>query len=127
MSLLLANKYVLHSHFHLGVFSRFCIISFNKLVNSTWDDERAFNKKFVTSRQFPFLRYLSQCCFQFKYGYVFPFLFLYFLISFLHIPYLACRHIVRFFLSPYPFPELFYTVLSWCFFYHDLIFPYFSR
>ena len=80
---------------------------------------------FVSSRWFPFL-WLYQCCLQFKYGYVFAFLFVYFLISFLHIPYPACRHITSFFLSPYLFPELFYTVLRWCFFYHNLAFLYFS-
>ena len=46
MSLLLASKYVVPSHLHFGVFSGFCIISLNKLVNVTWDDERAFNQKF---------------------------------------------------------------------------------
>ena len=80
---------------------------------------------FVSSRWFPFL-WLYQCCLQFKYGYVFAFLFVYFLISFLHIPYPACRHTTSFFLSPYLFPELFYTVLRWCFFYHNLAFLYFS-
>ena len=48
MSLLLASKYIVPSHIHSEVFSGFCIISFNKLVNVTWDDERAFNQKFGT-------------------------------------------------------------------------------
>ena len=55
---------------------------------------------------------------------VFPFLFFYFLIFFLHIPYPACRHITSFFFSPYPFPGLFYTDLRRCFFYHNLVFSY---
>ena len=46
---------------------------------------------------------------------------------FLDIPYPACRHITSSFLCPYLFPELYYTVLRWCFFYHNwMIFPYFS-
>ena len=69
---------------------------------------------------------LGQCCLQFKYAYVFPFLLFYFLISFLHISYPACRHITRFFLFPYPFSELFYNVLRWCFFYRNLILHHFS-
>ena len=48
MSLLLASKYVVPSHIHLGAFSGFSIISFNNLVNVKWDDERAFNQKFGT-------------------------------------------------------------------------------
>ena len=40
MSLFLASKYVVPSHIHLGVFSGFRTISFNKLVNVTWDYER---------------------------------------------------------------------------------------
>ena len=57
---------------------------------------------------------------------VFPFLFFYFLIFFIHIRYPACRHITCFFLSPYPFPELFDTVHRWLFFFHSLVFLYFS-
>ena len=57
----------------------------------------------------------------------FPILFFYFLISFLHIPYPACRHITSFFLSPYPFSELFYTALRWCFFYNNFIFFHIYR
>ena len=52
----------------------------------------------------------------------FPILVLYFLIFFFRIPYPGCRHIAIFFFSPYLFPELFYTVLRWCFFYHSLVF-----
>ena len=48
VSLLSTNKYVVPSHIHLVAFSGFCIISFNNLVNVTWDDERAFNQKFGT-------------------------------------------------------------------------------
>ena len=36
----------------------------------------------------------------------------------------ACRYITRVFLSPYLFPELFYTDLRWCFFYYNLVSPY---
>ena len=53
----------------------------------------------------------------------FPFLFLYFLITFLHIPYPACRHITSFFLSPDPFLTFLYR---WCFFYYNFHFRYFS-
>ena len=69
---------------------------------------------------------LVQCFLNFKYGYVLPFLFLYFLNSFLHITYPTGRHITRFFLSPCAFPEVSYTVLRWCFLYHNLVFSYFS-
>ena len=48
MSLLLASKYVVPSHIHLGAFPGFCIISFNNLVNVKWDGERAFNQIFGT-------------------------------------------------------------------------------
>ena len=82
MSLLLASKYVVPSHIHLGAFSGICIISFSNLVNVTWDDERPFNQKFGT------LLITGDFHSKFKFGYVLPFLFLYFLISFLH------RHIV---------------------------------
>ena len=54
------------------------------------------------------------------------FLFLQLLISFLHITYPAFKHITSFSLSPYPFAEVFYTVLRWCFLYHNLVFSYFS-
>ena len=81
---------------------------------------------FVNSTLFQFLG-LGQCCLQFKYGYIFLFLYFYFLIFFLHIPYPACRHITSFFLSPYPFPELLYTVIRWCFFYHNVVFLFLYR
>ena len=48
MSLFLASKYVVPSHIHSGVFFGFCIISFNELVSTTWDNERAYNQKFGT-------------------------------------------------------------------------------
>ena len=48
MSLLLPGKYVVTLHIHLGVLSGFFIISFNKIVNVTWDDEIAFDKKIGT-------------------------------------------------------------------------------
>ena len=131
MSLLLASKFVVPSHIHLGIFTGFCIISLSKLVEVTWDDERAFNLKFETSsipRDYHFWDLVSatfsSSLVMFSH-YCFPHS-LHFLISFLHIPYPACRHITSFFLSPYLFPELFYTVLRWCFFYHNLAFLYFS-
>ena len=46
MSLILASKFPCTSFQEF--FSAFCIISFNKLVNKKWDDERAFNQKFGT-------------------------------------------------------------------------------
>ena len=46
MSLFLASKYVAPSHIRSGVFSGFCIISFSKLANVTWDDKRPFNQRF---------------------------------------------------------------------------------
>ena len=131
MSLLLASKYVVPSHIHLGIFTGFCIISLRKLVKVTWDDERAFNLKFRTSSipcDYHFWDLVSatfsSSLVMFSY-YCFP-RSLHFLISFLHIPYPACRHITGFFLSPYPFTGLFCTVLRWCFFYHNLVFPNFS-
>ena len=119
MSLLLASKYVVPSHIRSEDFSGFRIISISKLVNVTCEDERAFNQKFKTlsiPSDFHFWDLVK-----FKYGYVFPFLFFYFLIFFLRIPYPAPRHITGFFFSPYPFPELLCTTLRWCFFYHNLV------
>ena len=133
MSLLLASKFVVPSHIHLGIFTGFCIISLSKLVEVTWDDERAFNLKFETSsipRDYHFWDLVSatfsSSLVMFSH-YCFPHS-LHFLISFLHIPYPACRHITSFFLSPYPISlsRNFLYFLSWCFFYYNLIFFYFS-
>ena len=76
---------------------------------------------FVSSKWFRFLG-LDQCCLQFKCGYVFWSLFIFFL----RILYPVWSHITSFFFSSHSFPELFYIVLRWCFFYYNFVFPYFS-
>ena len=85
VSFLVASKYFVPSHIHLGVFSGFSIISFSKLVNVTWDDERAFNQKFRTLSAPDGFHFCDLVNAVFSSS-VFPFLFVYFLISFLHIP-----------------------------------------
>ena len=109
-----------------------CLIFGTAIINKTsfWKSQHFFQKRMYTHARTPpppvrFCSLFSDAL-QLKYGYIFPFLFLYFLISFLHIPYPACRHLTSFFLFSYPFPELFYTVLRGCFFYHVSVFPYFS-
>ena len=109
-------------------FSGFLIISFNNFLNVIWDDDRAFNQKFeallipdgfhfwdlVSAALSSFTVIFSYSCF---FNYLFP----------LHIPYPARRHITSSFLSPYPFPELFYISLVGVSFTITLFFFYFSR
>ena len=127
VSLLLASKHIVSSHIYLGVFCGFCIISFNKLVNVAQVDERAFDQKFGTLSipgDFHFWDLVNvafnsitvtlshSCSFTFSF----------------HLsifPAQLADILEAFFLSPYPLPELFYTVLRWYFFYHNLIFPHF--
>ena len=127
MSLHLASKYVFPSHIHLEDFSGFCIISFNNHVNVTWHDERAFIQKFGTFSipgDFHFLDLANSALSSSTFMFPIPVP----LLSHFLSPYSlsSLRHITSFFLSSYPFPELFYTIFRWCFFYHNLFFPYFS-
>ena len=115
-------------HIHSGVFSGFCIILFNKLVNVTWDGQRGFNQNFKTLSipgDFHFGDLInagfSSSTAMFFHSCSFTFLF-----SFSIFPIQLARHITRFFLYLHFFLELFYAVLRQCFFYRNLIFPYFS-
>ena len=128
MSLLLASKYVVLSHIHLGAFSGFCIISFNSLVKVKWDDERAFNQKFGTLSipgDFHFWDLvnaaLSSSTVMFCHSCSFTFSFYFSILP------IQLADILQASFSPHIPLAVFYTVLRWFFLYHDLLFSYFSK
>ena len=109
---------------HSGVFFGFCVILFSKLVNVTWDDKKPFIQKFGTLSIPSYFQMWDLVNAALGSSMVIFSQFFYFLIFFPRIPYTGCRHITRFF-SQNTFAEFFYTVLRWCFFYNNLVFPYF--
>ena len=127
MSRFLASKYSVPSHI-CWAFYGFWIISFSKLVNLTWGDERTFNPKFGTL-SIPgdfrfwdmfnaFFSSSSAKCFPIPVHLLSHFLSPYFLSS--------LQTYYDFFLSPIFLSRNFFTVFRWCFFFHNLVFPYFS-